>query len=377
MIVRLTKALYGCVESAKLWYDSISATLTDNGFVRNPKEPCIFNKMAGSDQLTICLYVDDLLVTCARQGPIDALISTLKRKYTDMTHTVSSRLKYVGMILDFNFAGECRVTMPSFVDTIVAELGVTSTAASPASADLFASRDSDVALGADKSQAFHSVVMKLQYLAKRVRPDILLPVVYLSSRVTKSTESDWKKLERVARYLKGTRELFLRLKPDKGLISITAYVDASFAVHHDFKSHTGAVVTLGQGCIFFKSTKQKLNTRSSTESELVGISDALTTVVWMRDFLLGQGYDVGPAVMYQDNMSTIALVENGRALNERSRHINIKFFFVSDRVEKGEIVVKYMPTDDMIADLLTKPLQGEKFRAMRDKILGLEPSDRN
>ena len=136
-------------------------------------------------------------------------------------------------------------------------------------------------------------------------------------------------------------------------------------------------MTLGQGCIFFKSTKQKLNTRSSTESELVGLSDALTTVVWMRDFLLGQGYDVGPAVMYQDNMSTIALAENGRALNERSRHINIKFFFASDRVEKGEIVVKYMPTDDMIADLLTKPLQGEKFRAMRDKILGLEPSDRN
>ena len=74
------------------------------------------------------------------------------------------------------------------------------------------------------------------------------------------------------------------------------------------------------------TTKQKLNTRSSTESELVGISDALTTVVWMRDFLLGQGYEVGPAVMYQDNMSTIALVENGRALNEGSRHINISSF---------------------------------------------------
>ena len=96
MIVRLTKALYGCVESAKLWYDSIAATLTADGFIRNPKEPCVFNKMAGGDQLTICLYVDDLLVTCARQGPIDALITMLKGKYSDMTHTVSSRLKYVG-----------------------------------------------------------------------------------------------------------------------------------------------------------------------------------------------------------------------------------------------------------------------------------------
>ena len=96
MIVRLTKALYGCVESAKLWYDSIAATLTADGFIRNPKEPCVFNKTAGGGQLTICLYVDDLLVTCARQGPIDALITMLKGKYSDMTHTVSSRLKYVG-----------------------------------------------------------------------------------------------------------------------------------------------------------------------------------------------------------------------------------------------------------------------------------------
>ena len=82
---------------------------------------------------------------------------------------------------------------------------------------MFIFRDSDAALSTEKSQAFHSVVMKLQYLAKRVRPDILLPVVYLSSRVTKSTESNWKKLERVVRYLKGTRELFLRLKPSEGL----------------------------------------------------------------------------------------------------------------------------------------------------------------
>lgn len=189
--------------------------------------------------------------------------------------------------------------------------------------------------------------------------------------MTKSTVRDWHKLERIARYLKGTKGLCLTLKPDAGLISIYAYIDASFAVHHDFKSHTGAVVTFGQGCIFFKSTKQKLNTKSSTEAELVGISDALATIIWLREFLMEQGYDVGPAVLYQDNQSTIALINNGHSSNERSRHINIKFFFVSDRAEKGEISIKYMPTNDMLADMLTKPLQGDKFRQMRDKVLGV------
>ncbi|CAN0452523.1 unnamed protein product [Ectocarpus fasciculatus] len=213
--------------------------------------------------------------------------------------------------------------------------------------------------------------MKLQYLAKRVRPDILLPVIFLSSRVTKSTERDWVKLIRVVKYLNGTKDVVMTLKPDEGLISIYAFVDASFAVHHDFKSHTGAVITFGQGCIYFKSTKQRLNTRSSTEAELVGVSDALTTIIWLRDFLLDQGYDVGPAVLYQDNMSTIAMLSNGSGSNERTRHINIKFFFAHDRIEKGEVVVKYMPTDDMLADMLTKPIQGEKFKLMRNRILGI------
>jgi hypothetical protein len=171
--------------------------------------------------------------------------------------------------------------------------------------------------------------------------------------------------------LKGTRDLSLHLKPRDGLLSVYAYIDASFAVHHDFKSHTGAVITFGAGCIFFKSTKQKLNTKSSTEAELVAISDALSTIIWLRDFLIEQGYNVGPAILYQDNMSTISLVENGKGTNERSRHINIKFFFVSDRVAKGEIEIKYMPTNDMLADMLTKPLQGDKFRSMRDHVLGI------
>ncbi len=196
-------------------------------------------------------------------------------------------------------------------------------------------------------------------------------MVYLSSRVIKCTDRDMRKLHRIIKYLNNTRELSLNLKPNEELMSIYAFVDASFAVHHDYRSHTGCVETFGMGGIFFKSTRQKRNTKSSTEAELVAISDALATIIWMRDFLIEQGYNIGPAILYQDNMSTISLVQNGSASNERSRHINIKFFFAHDRVKKGEIVVKYMPTDDMLADMFTKPLQGEKFRNMRDRVLNI------
>jgi len=293
----------------------------------------------------------------------------MKEIYKDVKITTGEVHQYLGMVFDFSEKGKCRVTMPKFTEDIVIKSKVVGTAATPATEFLYKVRDTAPKLDSVEAEEFHSIVASLQYLAKRTRPDILNPVVYLSTRVHCSDEDDWTKMMRVLKYLNGSKELGICLDPSQGLLSIHAYVDASFAVHHDMKSHTGIVVSFGAGGILFSSTKQKLNTTSSTEAELVGLSDAIPHIVHSREFLIGQGYDVGPAIVYQDNMSTMKLVENGRSNSVRTRHINIRFFFVKDRVDKGEIIVKHMPTDSMIADILTKPLQGEKFRELRAKLL--------
>ena len=147
--------------------------------------------------------------------------------------------------------------------------------------------------------------------------------------------------------------------------TVRAQVDASFAVHADMKSHTGIWITLGFGGFYIRSTKQRLMTKSSTESELVGMSDAIPMVIWFRNFLAAQGYDLLPAIICQDNQSTIALAEKGKSTSDRTRHIDIRYFFIKDLIERKEIVVEYLRTEDMIADLLTKPLQGQKFRRLR------------
>jgi hypothetical protein len=196
-------------------------------------------------------------------------------------------------------------------------------------------------------------------------------VIFLTTRVNCATEQDQQKLVRVLKYLSCTAEMGMVLEGDKAL-QIFAYVDASFGTHEDYKSQTGAVITLGHGAVWAKATKQKLMSKSSTEAELIGISDVLPQVIWARDFLLEQGYSVGPATLYQDNMSTIALAKNGQSNSERTRHIAIRFFFVKDRVESGEIVVEHLGTEHMIADILTKPLQGEMFRRLRRQLLNWE-----
>jgi hypothetical protein len=114
-----------------------------------------------------------------------------------------------------------------------------------------------------------------------------------------------------------------------------------------------------------------LNTKSSTEAELVGADDVLPQMLWTLYFLEAQGYKIDNNILYQDNKSSILLETNGRGSSgKRTRHINVRYFFIKDRVESKEIRIEYCPTGIMVADYFTKPLQGVMFRTLRDMIMG-------
>ena len=118
-----------------------------------------------------------------------------------------------------------------------------------------------------------------------------LPIAYLCTRIQDANTDDDAKLGRVTRYLDGTIGLPLILAMDESG-KMRRYMDASFAVHNDMKSHTGATMTMGQGAAFSQSSKQKLNTKSSTEAELVGVDDILPQTIWYRYFLEAQQENV-------------------------------------------------------------------------------------
>jgi hypothetical protein len=184
----------------------------------------------------------------------------------------------------------------------------------------------------------------------------------------------WNKLVRLMKYLNGTRDLRLTLSADK-LNCIKWYVDTRFAVHPDFKSHTGITMKFGdgEGAPQSSSRKQKLNTKSSTESELVGADDVSVMILWTKLFLEEQGCEIEKNILYQDNKSAILLEINGKkSSGKRTRALDIRYFFLTDQVEKGNLSIEHFPTDDMVGDFHTKPLQGEKFRKSRNEILGCE-----
>ena len=121
-------------------------------------------------------------------------------------------------------------------------------------------------------------------------------------------------------------------------------------------------MSLGKGSIYSTSTKQKLVAWSSTESEVIGVHDVLPQTIWTNNFLREQGMKIEETFVHQDNMSSMLLEQNGRSSSsKRTRHMNIRFFFVKDQVASKEIRIEYCPTKEMVADFFTKPLQGSQF----------------
>jgi hypothetical protein len=171
--------------------------------------------------------------------------------------------------------------------------------------------------------------------------------------------------------LNETRELPLILSAD-GTNIVKWWVDGSFATHIDMKGHTGGGITLGRGFSFVTSTKKKLNTRSSTETEIFSVYDCMPIICWTRYSLFEQGFTVEENILFQDNKSAILLEQNGKASSsKRTKHIDIRYFFVTDKISKGELKVHWCPTAEMVADYMTKPLQGKLFRKFRDIIMGV------
>ena len=152
------------------------------------------------------------------------------------------------------------------------------------------------------------------------------------------------------KYLNGMRTNKLTLAAEN-LHVIKHYIDVSFAVHPDFKSHTGKNSTLGTGCFDGMSRKQKINTRSSTESEVVGGDDSSIKVLWTKLFMEAQGYEMKRNILYQDNKSAILLETNGKSSSSpQTRAMNICYFFLTNQIKQGNLEVEYVPTDDMIGD---------------------------
>jgi hypothetical protein len=283
------------------------------------------------------------------------------------------------MTIDLSVKGKVMITMIDFIEKMLNDLpeDMKGEKQSPARDHLFKVNDDDpVKLEESNRMIVHRNTAKLLFLSQRARPDVQTATSFLCTRVKESDTDDYKKLTRVMQYLRATKYLPLILGTDNSG-NIYWYQDGAHAVHRDMRGHTGLMMTFGQGAVYARSLKQKLNTRSSTETELVAFDDGMPQNLWALYFTKHQGRFLNDNISYQDNTSTIRMEKNGKmSTGKMTKHIiNIRYFFCADRIKKGELSVKYFPTLDMIAYYFTKSLQGSLFRKLRDLIMGIVPGD--
>ena len=334
-------------------------------------------------QLTITWHVDDMKISHVEPEVVDSFIDWLRMKYEDVTKVTVSRGKihdYLGMELDYSTKGEVKINMQRYVEKMIKEFpyqeqlkkGVKTSAAE----HLFNINENKEKLGGRLKNIFHTTLAQALFLSMRSRIDIQMPVAFLCTRVKNLDQDNWKKLIRMMSYLRRYKFIPATLRAD-GTHRVQWYADAAFAVHKDMKSHTGYMMTLGKGSVNSRSNKQKMNTKSSTEAELVAADECCTPLLWSKWFLEEQGYIIKDAMLHQDNKSAILLESNGKeSSTKRTRHINIRYFYIADCIKRREFSIQYCPTDDMLADFLTKPLQGEKFKKLRALLMNIPHNSR-
>jgi len=347
-------------------------------FEQNCYNPCVYNRLDEGEKTTVRVHVDDLKISSVSKLRLLEVIRQLKEVYGEITEHLGVEHDYLGMVLSYhpeerqitlNMGEYIQVSIEEFEKDTLTKIKMFLT---PATNNLFHIRNGPERnmLGHIQKSQFYSTVVKLLFVAKHGRPDILLAVSFLTTKVQEPDMDDWKKLIRVLGYLKGTVDFEL-VKSCKNLDTLTWYIYVTYAVHHDMKGKSGALLRIGESMVFSPSNKQKLITRSSTETEteLIAVDDALLMIQWTREYMKDQGYDL-ETIIKEDNKSSMILMKNRRVLSgKRTKHLDICYFYVKDLLERGIVKIEHCCAEDMIADFFTKPLQGRKFKIMRDLIL--------
>ncbi|KAK0170574.1 hypothetical protein PV328_008411 [Microctonus aethiopoides] len=213
---------------------------------------------------------------------------------------------------------------------------------------------------------YQNLIGGLMYLSVLTRPDISYPVSYLSQFNTCYSETHWKHVKRILKYLKGTKEYGIRFVKDDNYMR--GYVDASWGSNfNDRKSYTGFCFCFSNGPIVWESRKQNTVALSSTEAEYIAISEATREAIFLKNLL----YEILSIdeciVLYNDNMGAQKLATNP-LLNKRTKHIDIRYHFVTEAVNKNLIELKYLDTTNMPADMLTKSLSPNKHNKFLEEL---------
>jgi hypothetical protein len=368
LLLELDKFIYGLKQSPYKFMLHLQNVLLKLGYVQLTQDTCLYVKHVHRGGFSVLsTHVDDILQVTTDLSLYEELRDGLIQVYGDITTTATADA-YLGMSIE---RSDCKrylkLTQKGLVDKISESYpraaGDRKQYPSPADSELFdyQAHEGASVLNEEQRREFLSVLMTLMYLARLTRPDVLMAVTYLASRTHVADTRDVECMRRIIRYLESSRE--------KGVViccnclQLHVSCDASYGTHSpalNCYGHTGYLVGFGENLSYIhaRSGKQKVASTSSTDAEIIALVEAVKMTVWLRELLRELRItELTSIIAHEDNMSAIHLTD-ANGMNKRSKHLLTKLTYLHWVMQTGALDVKHIRTDQQVADVLSKPLQG-------------------
>ncbi|KAJ9551399.1 hypothetical protein OSB04_015444 [Centaurea solstitialis] len=366
----LDKALYGLKQAPRAWYDHLSNALLDNGFYKGKIDPTLFIKTEGDDILLVQIYVDDIIFGSTN--------SDMCSWFSDLmtTRFEMSMLRELSFFLGLQVIQKpdgILINQSKYIGDLLKRfhMATSSVAKTPMA--------SGTLIGADPKgkpvdqKTYRAIIGSLLYLTAS-RPDIMFATCFCARFQANPKESHMMAVKRILRYLKGTPNRGLWYPKESGF-ELVAFSDADHGgCQLDRKSTSGHVQFLGDKLVSWGSKKQHCVSTSTAEAKYVAAASCCSQVLWMRTQLRDYGYNFNHIPIYCDSKSAIAITCNP-VQHTRTKHIDIRYHFIKDHVERGTIELYFVNTEYQLADLFTKPLDEKRFNFLISKLGMFDPQE--
>jgi len=361
-VCRLVKALYGLKQAARAWHKKLDAVLASAGFTPCDADPCLYKGARNDVVVFILIFVDDLLVAAATKAAAESAKAAITAVFKAREMGEPSFFLGLHIVRDTG-KGTLQVGQHQYVTTLLERFGLdkANPVRLPMGVSARLTKDGSPLMGA-LIKTYQELVGSLLYLATGTRPDISFAVGQLTRHVAAPTMEHLAAAKTVLRYLKGTASLGLTYGSAAAMIG---YSDADYAGDLDTRrSTTGYVFTFNGAAVSWTSKRQPSVAHSTTESEYIAAATAAKEAVWLSRLITDLTGTEAPMRMRCDNQSALAIMHNPVS-SPKTKHIDIAYHFVREKVADKQLLPEHVPTGEMAADILTKPLPVPAYTTCR------------